>query len=262
MLCFSRITATALVVLFSFLTLASPQSQPPPVPAAPIAPVRPDLPQLPSPPTNRLTVQPAFSVVIDAAHGGANTGAHITDNIAEKDITMALSKTLRNALASRSIAVITTRDADSDLPVSQRAGIANHALASACLILHATATGSGVHLFTSSLVPIPAVASTPAAQTGTSLVPWQTAQAVWVTRSLRLSSEINSALGQAGIPASLGVASVAPLDNLSCPAVAIEVAPLVANKAASISDSKYQQRVIDALASAILEWRTDWSQQP
>ncbi len=37
------------------------------------------------------------------------------------------------------------------MPSIQRAGIANHASASACLILHATATGTGVHLFTSSL---------------------------------------------------------------------------------------------------------------
>ena len=37
--------------------------------------------------------------------------------------------------------------------------MANHALASACLVLHATATGAGVHLFTSSLPPAVAKAS-------------------------------------------------------------------------------------------------------
>jgi N-acetylmuramoyl-L-alanine amidase len=97
------------------------------------------------------------------------------------------------------------------------------------------------------------------------MLPWQTAQAAWVSRSLRLSSEINSALGKAGIPTSLGVAPVQPLDSLACPAVAIEIAPLAAsaaNKALPISDPGYQEHILDALTSALLEWSADWKQQP
>jgi len=213
-------------------------------------------------------VQPAFSVVIDAAHGGANTGARLAGNTLEKDITLALSSRLRAALAAQGVAVVMTRQSDADLPTNQRAGIANHALASACLIFHATATGAGVHLFTSSLPPAAANAPAPApsaasAPGGATFVPWQSAQAAWISRSLRLSSEINSTLGQAGIFTTLGIASISPLDNLACPTVAVEIAPL-ANSAPnrSLSDSKYQQRIIDALASAILEWRKDWKQQP
>ena len=261
--CSSRGVATSLILFLLFLGSIEARPQQPPVPSPPVAPSKTDLPPLPAPPANHLTVQPAFSVVIDAAHGGTNTGARIASNIAEKDITLALASHLRAALAAQGIAVVMTRESDADLPASQRAGIANHALASACLILHATATGAGVHLFTSSLAPVTPTAS--ASPTAPSLVPWQTAQAAWVTRSLRLSSEINSALGQAGLPTTLGVASVAPLDNLACPAVAVEVAPLAnsaANQALSISDTKYQQRIIDALASAIMAWRTDWKQQP
>jgi N-acetylmuramoyl-L-alanine amidase len=257
-----RRMASALLLGLWFLGSVDARSQQPPVPTPPVAPGKPDLPPLPAPPANHLTVQPSFSVVIDAAHGGANTGARIASNIEEKNITLTLSSRLRTALAAQGITVAMTRESDTDPPARQRAGIANHALASACLILHATATGSGVHLFTSSLPPAVSVPVSPATS---SLVPWQTAQAAWITRSLRLSSEINSALGQAGIPATLGIASVAPLDNLACPAVAIEIAPLAnsaANQALSVSDSKYQQRVIDALASAIVVWRTDWKQQP
>jgi len=206
-------------------------------------------------------VQPAFAVVIDAAHGGADTGARISNSILEKDITLALSIRLRSALAARGITVVTTRESDAEIPPNQRAGIANHALASACLVLHATATGSGVHLFTSSIAPAPS----PQNSSTVTLVPWQTAQAAWVTRSLRLSSEINSAIGQAGIPVTLGGTSLRPLDSLTCPAVAVEIAPLAAsaaNKAIPISDAGYQQRILGSLVSAILEWSTDWKQQP
>ena len=270
-----RRIAAALILCLSLLGSASAQSQQPaasklPVPTPPAAPGKPDLPPLPSPPSQHLTVEPAFSVVLDAAHGGANVGARIASNLLEKDITLSLSGRLRASLAAQGIAVVMTRDSDTDPPANQRAGMANHALASACLVLHATATGAGVHLFTSSLPPAVAKASPPPSPAAldpapSALVPWQSAQAAWITRSLRLSSEINSALGQAGIPITLGVASVAPLDNLACPAVAVEIAPLadsVASHAASISDAKYQQRIIDALTSAVLAWRTDWKQQP
>jgi N-acetylmuramoyl-L-alanine amidase len=237
------------------------------IPVPPPPPERPNLPPIPSAPRDRVSVQPAFSVVIDAAHGGPNTGARISTqlpgsklpptSVLEKDLTLSLSMRLRSALLSRGIAVVTTRDLDTDLPNNQRAGIANHALASACLVLHATATGTGVHLFTSSL--------SPAETQPVEMLPWETAQAAWITRSLRLSSEINSALGHARIPVTLGSTALQPLDNLTCPAVAIETAPLAASpagKALAISESAYQQKLLDALAAAMLEWSMDWKQQP
>ena len=254
-----------LILFAAFHPWDTLKAQQPPVPAPPVAPGKPELPPIPTPPASGLAVQPAFSVVIDAAHGGANTGARIAADSIEKNITLALSTRLRAALTARGITVIMTRDSDADIPSSQRAGIANHALSSACLILHATATGAGVHLFTSSLAPAVPAASASASTAGPGLVPWQTAQSAWVTRSLRLSSEINSALGQAGIPTTVGVASVQPLDNLACPAVTIEVAPptiSAASQSLAISDAKYQQRIVDALAAAIVEWRSDWKQQP
>jgi N-acetylmuramoyl-L-alanine amidase len=261
----SALLLPALILFVAFHAWGALKAQQPPVPAPPVAPGKPELPPIPTPPASGLAVQPAFSVVIDAAHGGANTGARIAADSIEKNITLALSTRLRAALADRGITVIMTRESDADIPSSQRAGIANHALASACLILHATATGAGIHLFTSSLAPVVSTASASASTVTTGMVPWQTAQATWVTRSLRLSSEINSALGQAGIPTTLGVASVQPLDNLACPAVTIEVAPpavSAASQSLALSDAKYQQRIVDALAAALMEWRADWKQQP
>jgi N-acetylmuramoyl-L-alanine amidase len=206
-------------------------------------------------------VQPAFVVVLDAAHGGADAGARLGDSLLEKTVTLDFSSRLRSVLAARGIYVVSTRTSDTDMPAKDRAGLANHSLAAACLIVHATATGSGVHLFTSSLPP----ASASGYSNSPGFLPWQTAQAGWATRSLRLSSEINSALGQAGIPVTLGGAAIEPLDSLTCPAVAIEIAPLAASpagKAQAITDPAYQQRILDAVAASILEWNTDWKQQP
>jgi N-acetylmuramoyl-L-alanine amidase len=250
-------TVALLFALQIGIAFGAVAQQPPPIPVPPPPLATPDLPAIPAPP-NAIPVRPAFSVVIDAAHGGGDIGARIADNLLEKDLTLGFSVRLRSALTARGIAVVTTREADIDLRPDQRAGVANHAQASACLVLHATTSGSGVHLFTSSLAP-----ATPGPME--SPIPWQTAQAGWVTRSLRLSSEINSALGQEGIPATLGSTSLEPLDHLGCPAVAIEIAPLAAspaNKAAPLADTKYHQRILDALVAAILAWSTDWRQQP
>ncbi len=49
--------------------------------------------------------------------------------------------------------VITTRESDSSVDLNHRAEIANHAKAGVCLSLHASESGSGVHLFASSLAP-------------------------------------------------------------------------------------------------------------
>jgi N-acetylmuramoyl-L-alanine amidase len=261
----SRHSVSVQIFVLLCLISSAPAQQPPPAVPAPPLPPSTSLPPVPAPPPNSVSVQPAFSVVLDPAHGGANIGARISEKLLEKDLDLALSTRLRSALAAHGITAVTTREADSDLTPDERAAIANHAKASACLVLHATASGSGVHLFTSSLQPAPGQTPGVSPPPNQSLVPWATAQAGWITRSLRLSSEINSALGQAGIPVTLGSTSLEPLDHLTCPAVAIEIAPLVAspaNKAALLSDPKYQQRVLDALLAAILSWSTDWRQQP
>jgi N-acetylmuramoyl-L-alanine amidase len=211
------------------------------------------MPAVPAP--ARPQVQPQFVVVLDAAHGGNDTGARISDRLLEKDLSLALSVRLRAELQSRQIQVVTTRDVDAPVSMQTRAENANHALAAACITLHATATGSGVHLFTSSLAPTPA----------TRFLPWQSAQSAYVTQSLRLSSEINSALGHAAVPVTLGRTSLQPMDSFACPAVAVEVAPLTGGsgtKAAPLTDADYQKKVVDALAAALAQWQNDWRQQP
>jgi len=210
-------------------------------------------PAVPGPATPSVT--PRFLVVLDAAHGGNDTGARVTDRILEKDITLSLAARLRSMLSAHGIGVVMTRDSDVNPTPVARAGTANRNPASACILIHATATGSGVHLYTSSLAPTPL----------TRFMPWQTAQSAYVTQSLKLSSEIDSALAHAEIPVTLGRTFLQPMDSLTCPAVAVEVAPLMAGastKATALSDSAYQRSILDALTAALDEWRNDWRQQP
>jgi N-acetylmuramoyl-L-alanine amidase len=196
---------------------------------------------------------PHFRVVLDAAHGGPESGTRISDRMLEKDLVLSLSVRLRSTLAAHGIDVVTTRESDAALSLAERAAAANHAPASACLLLHATASGTGVHLYTSSLAPT-------VVQAG--LHPWSAAQSPYITQSLRLSSEISSAMGHSAIPVALGRTSLAPMDSLACPAVAVEVAPLAEHRGERgllLSDPVYQARLVDALTGAIEQWRADWT---
>jgi len=205
-------------------------------------------PPAPAPPPAR------FVVVLDAAHGGDDPGGKLSGGEAEKSLTLALSVRLRSLLAARGIQVVTTRESDSTLDLDRRAEIANRARAQACLSLHASESGSGIHLFVSSLPP---------AQPGR-VAAWKTAQAASVTRSLALAGTLNSALLHAGISVTLARANLPAVDSMTCPAVAVELAPESAHSSGSsqptpepLDDPAYQARVAEALAAALLEWRTE-----
>lgn len=196
-----------------------------------------------------------FAVVVDAAHGGSDDGAHLGKALLEKNLTLSLAERLQALLRQQGIPVTMTRTADVDVPALNRAELANHAQAAVCLVIHATATGSGVHLFTSSLAPTGAAAR--------GALPWETAQAAYVTDSLKLESELHAALVHAEIPVTMGRASVSPMDHLACPAVAVELAPLApgnTSKGRAITDEQYQKTVEGAVAAAIGSWRIDRKQ--
>jgi len=191
---------------------------------------------------------PRFVVVLDAAHGGDDLGARL-GNEAEKGYTLALGVRLRSLLAARGFTVVTTRESDTNVDPDRRAEIANRANAQACLSLHATESGAGVHLFISSL----------AASQGARFAAWRTVQSAAVTRSLSLAGVLNSALTHAGISVTLGRSALPGVDSMTCPAVAVEVSPdrsSDAQAAAGIDDPDYQARVADAIAAALVEWRS------
>jgi N-acetylmuramoyl-L-alanine amidase len=197
------------------------------------------------------------TIVIDAAHGGADAGARIGEAganfLLEKNVTLALALKLQALLTARGFTVVMTRTTDTPtrpnapgapLTLDDRAGVANHARAAACLLLHAASSGHGVHLYTSELDGV----STEAA-----LLPWSTAQAAWIPGSAQLQKQLAESLRLAGVPHVVSRASVRPIDSLTCPAVAIELSP-EGESSRSVGDASYQERVAQGLASALELW--------
>ena len=197
-------------------------------------------------------------IVLDPAHGGADTGARIAANLPEKQVTLAFTNRLKPLLVAAGFTVITTRDNDLADPTQflnpdQRAGTANHARALACIVIHTTPSGSGAHIFTSGLT-----ASTQSADPN-AIIPWDTAQTGYIPLSLRLANQLGASLLRAKIPLLLGHASIRPIDNLTCPAVAIELAPLPVpgSDPTSPSDPTYQQHAAQAISEALISWRNN-----
>jgi N-acetylmuramoyl-L-alanine amidase len=195
-----------------------------------------------------------FTVLIDPAHGGQDSGAHLSPArkapagsvLQEKDLVLNLALRLRGLLAADGIAVVLTRDRDLSLPAAARAGSARATHPAACISLHATASGAGVHLFTSSLDPATRAAG-------------DAAQSAWLQASLRLASEFDSALTRSGISVTLGSTALQPLDSFGCPAIAVELAPIAraGTTIDPLTDPDYQNRILAALSAAILSWRQD-----
>ncbi|MHB8301539.1 MAG: N-acetylmuramoyl-L-alanine amidase family protein [Acidobacteriaceae bacterium] len=197
-----------------------------------------------------------FLVMLDPAHGGAEPGALLGPDEPEKNYTLELAIRLHAMLNAQGVPTIFSRTGDVSLDNDARATIANRAHASACILLHATSTGNGVHLFTSSLP----VATSGGADVRREFLPWQTAQASFATQSLRLESDINAALTSGHVPVLLSRTSLMPLDSMACPAVAVEIAPL--DSKTPLTDAAYQQTIVASLAAALVAWRSDWRQKP
>lgn len=236
-----------LAVLGCVSALQAQNPVPAPQPPRPIAPAP---VQAPGSAPNQAPNPPRFVVVLDAAHGGDDSGGRFSTGDSEKAVTLAFSVRLRSLLAARGIPVVTTREEDKSLAPADRAQLANRASAQACLILHAAETGSGVHLFTSSLAPA----------TNAHFAAWKTAQSAAVERSLALAGELNSALTHAGINVTLSRTTLPGIDSMTCPAVAIELAPerdASHTILAEPASADYQARIAQTLATALLEWKTD-----
>src|SRR5512146_75170 len=194
-----------------------------------------------------------FVVVLDAAHGGTELGGRLGDPAGqtqpEKSYTLALSVRLRSLLAARGISVVTTRESDIVVDADHRAEVANRANAQACITLHASESGTGVHIYASSLSPV-----APGA-----MLPWKTAQAAWVTRSLALAGVVNSALANAGLNVGLGRTDLPTIDCMACPALAIEIGKENSTDKvqSGFNDADYQARIAQALAAALLDWKAN-----
>ena len=223
----------------------SPAAQPPSTPpsAAPAPGVTP-------PPALPAAAMPApvhrMLAVVDASHGGDERGAALTDQLPEKDVTLAVARKLRQELESRGISVVMLRDSDAMLQLDQRAALANAASPGVYISIHASSQGNGVRLYTSAL-PARAESYTP-------FVPWDTGQAASLLESQAVVSSVAADLRQKQVAVRSLEAPLRPLNNITAPALAVELAP-PAKDLLDLASPAYEQLVAGAVASGVARMR-------
>jgi N-acetylmuramoyl-L-alanine amidase len=205
-------------------------------------------PALPAQPPVAAPARPRPFVLIDAAHGGDDRGAAITDKISEKDVALSLARRLKHELDIRGIQSTLLRDSDSTLTLDQRVAAANSSGTSLYLAIHATTSGAGIRLYTSMVQPQP--------RKTLAFLRADTAQSGTVKDSRAMASAITTELLKRDTPVVFMAAAVSPLDSIIEPAIAIEIAPQPSHSGDQLVSPAYQQLTVVALANAIAAARS------
>ncbi len=184
--------------------------------------------------------------VVDAAHGGDERGAALTDTLAEKDVTLGFARLLRHELELRGFAVLMSRDTDNMVSIDQRAGAANAAQAAIYISLHASSQGDRSGVYTA-LLPIEGSSKG-------AFRAWNTAQAPVLPVSGAVAAAVVTELQRKKFSARAAAAALRPLNNLLMPAIAVELAP-GSNGIADLISATYQQQAASAIADAVVSVR-------
>jgi len=215
-----------------------------PLPPSPAAPANPAAVIAPVP-TTQLAPRHFFAV-LDASHGGDEPGVALAPDLLEKDVTLSLTRRLRQELESRGISTLLLRDTDGGLTLDQRAIFSNTAHPVIYIAMHAAADGKGVRLYTA-LLPAGGENNGP-------FVAWDTAQTLFLPASQLAAQGVAAELQRRQIQVRTLSAPLRPLNNVTAAAIAVEVAP----PNTAVKDlvlPGYQQNVVSALANGIVSVR-------
>lgn len=215
------------------------------------------------------------TVVIDPGHGGTDPGCLGLAGLKEKDIVLDIALKLQKLLAAAGLDVILTRESDIFIPVENRCIPANQKLADLFISIHANASfkrqRTGIETFFLNFSPDAAVNETAARENATSTkrlgemmnIVKKIAQNSKILESRDLAEKVQRNLirylskyygGIKDLGAKGGPFWV--LIGSDMPSVLVEVSHL-SNSAeeARLKDEAYRQRVAEAIARGILDYR-------
>ena len=192
-----------------------------------------------------------YFVMIDPSHGGDDKGAFLSDKLDEKELTLAVARKLKAELQDRGIAARLLRDADINLSLEQRAELTNAQHAGMYVAIHAAVPGQEVRVYTPALAS--SLSSAEPVKPG-QFLPWETAQAAFLSRSQTLAQAVAGELQKKDVRSLSLTTPLRPLNNIVAPAVAVELSAGRSNTQ-DLLNPRIQSQVAAAVASGIAHAR-------
>ena len=215
--------------------------------AAPASPVA-ESPAVPPGP-------PLPVVVLDAGHGGAETGGRSRDGVLEKDLVAQYVARVRLALlGTNKYRIVLTRTGDVNTSIEQRTLAANLAGTHYFLSFHAGDLGTAARRITVFSFQPPTSPVLSPAPPPSAFVPWAQAQEAHLDQSRQLALALQQRLAllsgvQVDLPAA---APVRALRSVDAAAVAIELGRLATDTdATALTEPAFQQQVAASVVQAL-----------
>jgi N-acetylmuramoyl-L-alanine amidase len=266
-------TSSRLVIdLMAPADTAAPSPQAPPAaqpaPPAPSTQPTPDVPfafgQQPS---------ALHTIAIDPGHGGEDEGVKSATGVKEKDVTLALARRTKAAIEARlGLRVLLTRDDDRNVPLDDRASLANNNKADLFISLHVngsmrpSTTGATVFLAafdkdaarTADTGGIEKLPTFGGGLRDVELVPWDLAQTRHLDRSEAFAALLQQLLQQRVplAPRAIDRAPLRVLESANMPAVLIELGYLTNPEQVKLLTSDgFQNAAVQAMVEAVIRFR-------
>ncbi len=218
------------------------------------------------------TAVAAPRVVLDAGHGGSNTGAAgVVEGLYEKRLTLALARAVAQKLEARGVEVVMTRQDDRYLTLRERVRRANHSGADVLMSIHLNASPTRAQRGYETYILNPEALATdtpalrgadgpprPGVDSATARLLDDVERASAVPEAARLAARVQARLAEArGGETSRGVRQ-APMDVLmgpTMPAVLVEVGFIDhPTEGVELLRSEVRERIAAALAQALLDF--------
>jgi N-acetylmuramoyl-L-alanine amidase len=207
-----------------------------------------------SPGASPSSVPRRYFAIVDASHGGNDRGEALSATLAEKDVTVAFARRLRQELENRGIPTLVLRDSDANLSLDERAFFANTTHAAVYVALHAASNGHGVRLYTA-LLPYGSEEDRGPFRS------WTTAQQSSIPLSQATAASVAAELRRQQVTVRTLTAPLRPLNNIVTAAIAVEVAP-AASDVSQLSSPEYQQLIASGVANGIVAIRAQLGAAP
>jgi N-acetylmuramoyl-L-alanine amidase len=206
-------------------------------------------------------------VVVDPAHGGADTGARGAAGVVESEIVLDFARAIRVALEGQGLRIVLTREGNEGPSMDSRSAMVNALRGTVFISLHVSSTGPvgtarvyryafpvASPSFTTSGAQTSPPSTTPVPVPPRGLVEWNQAQQPFLESSQRLAELLQAQLAQkfSGSPTAPAAVPVLQLRTIAAPAVAIEISSV------AVPNAQQLLQMSGALAEAVARGVADF----